>query len=275
MASIRIARFHLVALLFAVAAGSVAAQQTVTGRVVDAESGTPVPTAIVVLLGVDSVAVTQTLTDAGGAFALEVPEAGSYLIQVSRIGVGDFRSSVFAVADGEELRFEVTVPTAPVELEALVVEVQGNRGRDDFRRRMEEGSGIFLDPGDLALRQPVELVDLFRDLDGVRVTWRTVRVESGAFVPIPTVQAGANDCMAYMLDEMPIRILPGENRSPLALFPLSTLRPDDIVAVEIYRTMSEAPEELQNRAFRGVWGRHGSYREFSCGITVFRTKPRW
>lgn len=263
------------AALFLAASRPAVAQQSVTGRVIDEVSGTPVPTAIVVLLAVDSTAVTQTLSDVEGRFALEVPEAGSYLIQVSRIGVGDFRSSVFAVADGEDIRFEVTVPTTPVEMTPLVVEVQGDRGRDGFRRRMEAGRGIFLDPGDLAARDPVELVDFFRDLDGVRVTWRTVRVESGAFVPIPTVQAGANDCMAYMLDEMPIRILPGENRSPLALFPLSTLRPDDIVAVEIYRTMSEAPEELRNRAFRGVWGRGGNYREFSCGITVFRTKPRW
>jgi hypothetical protein len=264
-----------VALLLAATAGSTSAQQTVSGRVVDAESGTPVPTAIVVLLAMDSVAVTQTITDMGGAFLLEVPEPGSYLIQVSRIGVGDFRSTAFAVADGEAVQFEITVPTAPVELTGLVVEVQGDRGSDRFRQRMEEGRGLFLTPADLALREPVELVDLFRDLDGVRVTWRTVRVESGAFVPIPTVQAGANDCMAYMLDEMPIRILPGENRSPLQLFPLSTLRADDIVAVEIYRTMSEAPEELRNRAFRGIWGRGGSYQEFSCGITVFRTKPRW
>ena len=233
------------------------------------------PTAIVVLLAMDSVAVTQTITGMDGAFVLQVPEAGTYLIQVSRIGLGDFRSSAFTVGDGETVEFEISAPADPVELAGLVVEVVGNRGRDAFSRRRDEGKGVFLDPGDLALRDPQDLIDLFRDLEGVRVVWSTMRHDSGEMKPTPTVRAGANNCMAYMLDKLAVRLLPGDNRSPLTVFPLSTLQASDIMAVEIYRSLGEAPEEIRNSAFRGVWGRGGSYEEFSCGVTVFRTKPRW
>ena len=233
------------------------------------------PTAIVVLLAMDSVSVTQTITGMDGAFVLQVPKAGTYLIQVSRIGLGDFRSSAFTVGDGETVEFEISAPADPVELAGLVVEVVGNRGRDAFSRRRDEGRGVFLDPGDLALRDPQDLIDLFRDLEGVRVVWSTMRHDSGEMKPTPTVRAGANNCMAYMLDKLAVRLLPGDNRSPLTVFPLSTLQASDIMAVEIYRSLGEAPEEIRNSAFRGVWGRGGSYEEFSCGVTVFRTKPRW
>ena len=167
------------------------------------------------------------------------------------------------------------MPASPLELETLLVEVQGERGRDRFRERVERGIGFFLTREQLDLIDPSDLVDVFRAVEGVQMSWSFVRYDDGGARPMPTVRAGPHSFMAYMLDDRPVRGGIGDNRSPLALFPLSSLRMEDIQAVEVYRDLSEVPEELRNSAFLPVWGKHGSYFELTCGITVFRTKTRW
>jgi hypothetical protein len=231
--------------------------------------------AIVVLLGADGSPATQALSESDGSFRLEVPGGGFYVLRVSGMGLADFRTSVFGVAAEETVTFEVRVQPSPLELDSLLVEVQGNRGRDRFQERVERGLGFFLDRSQLDAIDPVDMVDIFRNVEGVQMSWSFVRHDDGGTRPMPTVRAGAQSCMTYMLDDRPVRGGIGDNRSPLALFPLSSIRMEDIQAVEVYRDLREVPPELRNSAFRPVWGAHGSYWERTCGITVFRTRARW
>jgi hypothetical protein len=231
--------------------------------------------AVVVLLGPGEVILTQVLSRDDGSFHLEVPGGGFYSLRVSGMGLADFRTSPFAVGEGETITFHIRAPARPVELDSLVVEVRGNRGRDRFRERVERGMGFFLDRTQLDLIDPTDMVDIFRAVEGVQMSWSFVRYDDGGMRPTPTVRAGAQSCMTYMLDDRPVRGSIGDNRSPLQLFPLSGLRMEDIQAVEVYRSLSEVPAEIRNSAFRPVWGKHGSYHELTCGITVFRTKARW
>jgi hypothetical protein len=249
--------------------------QTIQGRVVIDEDRTPVPLAIVILLGPDSSVVTQTLSRDDGSFTLSPPSDGFYALRVTGMGIGDHRTSVFGVGEDETLDFEIRVPAKPIELEELVVVAMGDRGRDRFRRRMEQGEGFFLDQEALEEIDPVDYIDIFRAVEGVFADWAFVRQEDGSLRPTPRVRAGPQSCMTYMLDDRPIRAGIGDNRTPLALFPLSGLPMESIQAVEVYRDLSEVPAELRNSAFRPVWGEHGSYHELTCGITVFRTRARW
>lgn len=90
---------HSAAALAVAAAAWPAAAQTVRVRVVERATGAAVPGAIVSLLAADSARVAPGLTDADGRLALRAGAAGTYRIQVERVG--------FA-----------TVVTLPVELEA-------------------------------------------------------------------------------------------------------------------------------------------------------------
>jgi hypothetical protein len=272
------ARFTLVltvTTLTGMALPGVGRSQSVSGRVLDEATGTPVPMAVVVLLGSDESPVTQGLSGEDGAFSLSAPGGGFYSLRVSGLGLADFETSIFGVGDGEAVHFEIRVPARPLELETLLVQVQGDRGRDRFRERSERGVGFFLNREQLDLIDPVDMVDIFRAVEGVQMSWGFVRYDDGGNRPMPTVRAGPHGCMTYMLDDRPVRGSIGDNRSPLALFPLSGLRMEDIQAVEVYRDIWEVPAELRNSAFRSVWGEHGAYHELTCGITVFRTRARW
>ena len=231
--------------------------------------------ALVVLLGPDKSTISGTYSRDDGSFHLEVPGGGFYHLRVSGMGLADFRTSIFAVGEEETVVLEVRVPVRPVELDSLLVEVRGNRGRDRFRERTERGIGFFLDRAQLDIIDPVDMVDIFRTVEGVQMSWSFTQHDDGGTRPMPTIKAGPQSCMTYMLDDRPVRGGIGDNRSPLALFPLSGLRMDDIQAVEVYRSLWEVPEEIRNSAFRPVWGKHGAYYELTCGITVFRTKARW
>lgn len=254
---------------------SMGVSQTIQGRVLDEGTGTPVPLAVVVLLGSGDSPVAQALSRDDGSFELEVPGGGFYSLRVSGLGLADIQTSVFAVDEDETVSFEVRVPARPLELDSLLVEVQGNRGRDRFRERVERGRGFFLDRAQLDRIDPTDMVDIFRAVEGVQMSFSFERHDDGGMRPTPKVRAGAQSCMTYMLDDRPVRGNIGDNRSPLQLFPLSGIRMDDIKAVEVYRDLSEVPPELRNSAFRPVWGEHGSYYELTCGITVFRTSARW
>jgi hypothetical protein len=219
--------------------------------------------------------VNRTFSGEDGSFLLNAPKGGFYCLKVSGMGLAEFRTSIFSVEENETVHFEVKVPARPVELETLLVEVEGKQGRHRFRERVERGVGFFLTREQLDLIDPTDLVDVLRAAEGVQVSWAFARHDDGGSRPMPTVRAGPHSCMTYMLDDRPVRGGIGDNRSPLALFPLSSIQMDDIQAVEVYRDLSEVPEEIRNSAFRPVWGKHGAYYELTCGITVFRTKLKW
>jgi len=88
------------------------------------------------------------------------------------------------------------------------------------------------------------------------------------------------------------------NRSdPWITFPLSGLKPEEIMGVEVYRYIGEVPQSLRNQAHvvkdrretrrvRSADGRSPDpttdptvvtrwYIEETCGVVVFRTKAAW
>jgi iron complex outermembrane receptor protein len=100
-------------------AGPLAAQQgTLTGRVTDEESGQPVPTAQVQVVG--GAQSTGGLTDASGMFRIQLP-AGTYSIVVEEVGHRAARFDGIRVNAGETTTYDVPLTSMALALDGLVV----------------------------------------------------------------------------------------------------------------------------------------------------------
>jgi hypothetical protein len=91
----------------------------VTGVVVDATTGQPVPAALVSLAG----AKEDVLTDGAGRFRIEDVTAADQLMEIERLGYGK-QSATVAVGDRSEVVVEVRLPARPVELTGVAVDAR-------------------------------------------------------------------------------------------------------------------------------------------------------
>ena len=124
--SLRSRLLPLLALVLALSARPAPAQQTpgtVTGQVLDAASGAPIPLSLVYLLapgGADG-PLLRTVTDQGGAFRFDGVPAGSYRLRVERMGYTALPSEAFQVQGGETARQVLRTAFTPVEIEGITV----------------------------------------------------------------------------------------------------------------------------------------------------------
>jgi hypothetical protein len=93
----------------------VSGQETLSGRVVDSQSGLPLLSASVVALDAAGAPAGRALTDATGRFAFSV-RGGAVLVRVTRLG---YEPSETRRVEGEALG-EIRLRPRPLELEALV-----------------------------------------------------------------------------------------------------------------------------------------------------------
>jgi len=132
----RIVRFlracAVASLLCVLGAGAAAAQQgTITGRVTDARTGQPVPSAQVRVTGSNQVA----LTNAEGTYTLRGVAAGPASVRVLVIGYGE-RSQPVTVGAGQAATLDFTLQPSAVSLTPVVVTATGEQ------RRTEVGNAI-------------------------------------------------------------------------------------------------------------------------------------
>jgi TonB-linked SusC/RagA family outer membrane protein len=132
----RIVRFlracAVASLLCVLGAGAAAAQQgTVTGRVTDARSGQPVPSAQVRVVGSNQVA----LTNAEGTYTLRGVSPGPTSVRVLVIGYAE-RSQPVTVAPGEPATLNFALQPSAISLAPVVVTATGEQ------RRTEVGNAI-------------------------------------------------------------------------------------------------------------------------------------
>ena len=99
-----------------------AAAQTVTGVLVNDDTGAPVGRAYVVLLDSDSVEVTRGFADGLGNFRINAPRQGTYRLRTERIGYRSTVSDPFVLTEGQDLELEVPVERVLVRLDPLTIE---------------------------------------------------------------------------------------------------------------------------------------------------------
>ena len=198
----------------------------ISGRVIDQQSQLPLRGATVSLLGTR----LQTATDSGGRFTHAGLGGGTYLLEVRAIGYG-VTSWVLRLRDREVLDFIFEVTPLGFDLDPVIVEARpayAQRRMQEFEERRRGGRGVFITEDQIAAKNATTVADLLRAVPGVRLNCRsgicTAQMTRGARGVCPA---------DWVVDGMPAT-MSGTPHLPVV----------GIVAIEIYRSPSEAPAEF-------------------------------
>jgi len=242
-------------------------QATVTGRVLDAESGAPIDAVAVRLAGERGEFVGAT--DDQGAFLFARVPSGAYEIVLEHLAYGT-RSDSLEVDPGVLVNLELRLRMEPIELEPLVVVAEQRSVSPmllGFYERMSmDVGGRFITREDIEDRQPVRITHMIQDLPSV-----TVVTASGPF--------GGRSCNAapwfrgkwqrsssgalwrcypnVYVDGIELSRGPGGSVGPVCLDDFVV--PSEVEAIEVYKGAASLPAE-----FGGSSGR--------CGVIVIWTR---
>ena len=243
--------------------------ETIRGRVIDDANGAPVTDVRITLLR-EGQPLSSVVSGEDGSFFISIPYAGNYQLQAQRLGYETTLSQNVLVRQGETLTVEFRILPDAILLEPLLVTARSNNGRDLFeRRRQDWGRGIFLTPAMVDSIAPRHPADVFRKQEDIWITWGMGGTSNG-YRLIPRIRTfRGSGCMEYMVNKLPARpsTVPVVRLGGWNEFPMDGLLGEDVVAVEIYRSVGEAPPELRRHATRD------DYR--TCGLTVFWTRAAW
>jgi len=112
----RIPRIALAVLLATSLQPAAAAAQTLRGRLLDHETGTPVATAFVRLRDGAGADVAAMLSDSAGGFLMRAPGPGRFTLHIERLGYRTFVSDTFALVPGPALLRDFRIPVTAVRL---------------------------------------------------------------------------------------------------------------------------------------------------------------
>ena len=245
--------------------------QTISGRLMEVESGLPVPLGLILLLTEAGDSVGRTLTDRDGRFSISSAEPGSFTLSASALGYRDTRVGVFELGVGGEMTIEFRVVADPIPIEELVVSfnrpiLQHALVRNGFVERYALGFGRFITPYDIENSVARSTPDLFRGMQGVVVQGRTLRGDRlggalGGFIHYTgdeiLMRVGTGVCRpSIYLDG--IRMANNDLTSIDAIAPIYAIE-----AAEVYRRAAEIPVQYSAST---------SPESSACGVIVFWTK---
>jgi Carboxypeptidase regulatory-like domain len=250
--------------------------QAVRGVVVDDQSLARVSAATVRVVDGDEVG-QGTQTDEQGHFFLRLPHEGAFRLEVSGLGYRTTRSQSFNVAGEDTVSVEFRVSPDAVLLDPITVTAHATRGRNLFLDHMRDwGKGVFVTPFQIDSMHLDAPADVFRKMKDVKLSWRFDRMADGFRAPIPSVVSEqGRGCLLYMINRVMVQPAAWE-REDWTGWQLGDLLPDDIKAVEVYRSISEVPPSLRAYTHQVRTDAQGNFRVLSnCGLVVFWTKSAW
>lgn len=258
--------------------------QVVTGRVVEADSRKPVAGARVILVGIPDSSGRVAISGPDGGFTVRAKARGRYLVEVARLGFRPQREGPFDLSDGETLQLEVVLPVLPIALDPVTVTAEVNtRFLTDvgFYDRKRADFGHFITRDQIERRRASRPTDLLVAIPGVSIqpdphSPGKVRLQMRG-----THLAQGGPCAPRVYVDGLI-IIRGESRPPQRegtatggdiedVFendprtPEPSLddivSPDQIQAIEVYRSASQVPAEF------------GGASAFTrCGVVVVWTR---
>lgn len=155
-----------------VGAGEASAQSgTIQGRVTDAQSGAPVPSAFVTVSTAEGLSVGSRTANRDGFWTADVP-VGSYRVEVRSIGYESRTSELVQVQAGQVTRVELALDTRAIALAGVEV-ITGIVGVEDPRRSPAAVAAISREQ--LAARPVTTPVDHLRSLAQVDVIQQGVQ----------------------------------------------------------------------------------------------------
>lgn len=221
-------------------------------RVVEEETGRPIADAIVRVSGVRAPA----WTGADGRVRIgQVPE-GRRRVTIERAG---FAVERLTVGFGSEpVEGEVALEPLPITL--APVDVVARQERDALRQRgfytrLRQGQGSFVTREDIARMRPVQTIDIFRRIRGVRVDMTPMGK------PMLVTARGVGNF--GMTDCVPLVYLDGAllNMDNGRVDPGEVVQPHHIEAIETYAGPATIPPELNITGSAcgvvAIWSRFG------------------
>ncbi len=219
----------------------VTAQSTasLSGRVVSAADGEPLPHAQVRLTDQNRTAIT----DLQGRFLVSELEPGSLILVVSFLGTTSEPMEV-RLNEGELERVLIYMDVALEPITAEIARSQRPGKLRGFYRRMDSEQGYFITRSDIEDRQPRRMTDMLRRVPGVEVG----RADLG---PVGVSMGRGRACpIQYFVDGI---------RAPF--FDIDNVLPDDVAGVEIYPGVARIPIQFRYQATCGaivIWTRDPS-----------------
>lgn len=229
--------------------------QTVSGRLLESGSQSPILLGTVALLDTTMVVVDRVFTDESGTFRLEAPRPGAYFVLADRSGYVRVLDGILDLGEGGAISVDFFLRPQPVLLDSLVVEarrrhVMRNLAAAGFSDRVAGGIGHFLTPEEIERRRPLTTRDLMRGIPRVEI--RSPEL-TGAAIYLRGGPTGSCAPRAW-LDGVPVTTV---GSTGFVLEDVVDIR--DIEAMEIYTGPASVP--LQ---FGGVEG--------GCGAILIWTR---
>jgi hypothetical protein len=218
---------------------------TVTGS-----TGKPLEGALVLLLGTS----VSTRSNEQGQFRLSGLPAGTQSVEFREIGYSPKRYAVDLAPQRESKLSAVLDEHATVLKE---IEVTARKGSDipGFDERRKNGFGTYLTREDIEKRGSINMTDLFRQIPGVQVLWDG----SEYVVQMARAAAMGTSCpVQWFIDGSPF-LVSGDDMDQV-------LRPEDIDAIEVYKSATDTPVQFQTAGNAAcgtivVWTRRGGGRK--------------
>jgi hypothetical protein len=198
----------------------------IVGRLVDHDSRTPLRGGRIAIEG----AHHTFAADSNGRFLDDDLPTGTYVLQAHAIGYVS-GSWVLRLEEGQVLTQDFDLRLLPYSLDPVVVqrglgfEAQWLR---DFERRRASGRGYFITKEQIDAVHPHALADLLRNVPGVQMICR-----GASHCTVRMLRAPRQCTVDYIVDGFPAT---------------NSTSPDmgmvGVVAVEVYRTLSETPVQF-------------------------------
>jgi carboxypeptidase family protein/TonB-dependent receptor-like protein len=169
--------------------------------------------------------------DSRGAFRLSGLPAGTQTVEVRQLSYTPKRYTV-DLSPARESRLAAVMDSHAQVLGEVTVQGKPTSNIPGFDARAKRGLGTFLDREEIEKRQSVLTTDLFRTIPGL-----TVGFDGQNYVVQSSRSLGSGCQVQWYLDGSPY------DNSSNDLDQM--LRPDDIEAVEVYKSASEVPVQFQ------------------------------
>jgi len=245
---------------------------TLTGIVVDAETGDPIEGATVLLVDLGHEVITNSL----GKFTFPSVPPGEKEIRANRLGLRETRGRV-QVEIGRTVETRVQMATEAIPLDPITVTAVRRRvvlpDMEDLERRYHSGWGQFVLEEEIQLRNPRRLTDVL-NTTGVNVMkgGNAIAMRRTGCAPLVYLDGvkltrlprggGISGRGGWLSAPRPI-CRGGECESPEAeaAAAVNLVHPSAVVAIEVYRGPGETPGQfLDSNAQCGViliWTRRG------------------
>ncbi len=260
-------RFRVLLLLWSslgLAPGFLGAQVRIVGRVVDDLTESPLAEARVTLLDRDGAVLGRTVTPDDGTFEFQVRNAKAVRLRVERMGYQPNTSPLLYFDVRKFFQVEMRLDPEAILLAPLEVIAWSPRPEnalhEGFRRRVQQGLGIYITREQIMARKPLLISDMLREVPGLEV----VASGYGTRPMVRFARATGKLCTAQIWVD---GFLINRGRMTPAGWVAPDIRIDDLVVpaavegIELYAGLATVPPEFLNPDAEcgviAIWTRRG------------------